>query len=169
MKRIILLIILIGFLNSCYYQEDNHNPLRDVVIGEMNDYVCKECDKIENFFDITDIMKYMIANINYMNEIGNDYWQLPEETFNKKGGDCEDIAILFLYFCKNFLNIDDCFLVRIENYKGLHIVPQINEDYYEPIGGYRILLNDNRIIWRCNYEEAIWMSYNYHDSVGQYY
>ena len=47
-------------------------------------------DKVK---DAQSLYEYERANFTYQAEPeGQDYWQTPQETFSKKGGDCDDLA-----------------------------------------------------------------------------
>lgn len=139
----------------------------------------KECimiDSIDNYTFETDIdvsnireaVHWIRDNIEYKND-PYDYWKLPQETYKDKAGDCEDIALLFLYICRELLYINDCYLIRIIQRESYHIVPEVNGRYYEPlIGGELLLKPERKIFWRCSYPVAIWMTLHYHDSVGSY-
>ncbi|MBD3306565.1 hypothetical protein GF348_09315 [candidate division KSB3 bacterium] len=46
---------------------------------------------------LKEIRSWMCVNIQYESE-EEDNWRMPEETYQRGGGDCEDLAILLMYF-----------------------------------------------------------------------
>jgi hypothetical protein len=47
--------------------------------------------------DLQEIYSWMCFNIRYEPE-EEDNWRMPEETYHRGKGDCEDLAILLMYF-----------------------------------------------------------------------
>lgn len=73
MKKLFILLIGIAFFNCVQSIE--------------NVPTCSTLKEIDN---------YVFNNIKYVHDNG-DEWQTPEETLSKRTGDCEDMAILWLY------------------------------------------------------------------------
>ena len=87
-------------------------------------------------------------------------------------GDCEDFAIFFCFLLDTKLKIYSE-LVRIKNNKICHIIVYIpDNNFYIDVTNDGIMdpsdLEDYNIKWYCPYSEAMWMTINYHDSVGKY-
>jgi hypothetical protein len=170
MKNLLFSLILIFnlFIISCDLQygicdEDN------IKIGNIYDYSFPGSEEIPEFQTIEEAATWMARNSVYVSDNG-DYWQTPEETFyrrnenNKMMGDCEDKAI-FLCYLANKLNLDSS-VVTTKN----HAVTKV-ENWYYGFSDYSynkyISLND-KIIYTIPFSEIIWMTVNYHDSVGKY-
>lgn len=137
-----------------------------IMIDSIDDYYFENDIKVTNVFEA---IYWIQNNIEYEND-PYDYWKLPQETYESRAGDCEDIALLFLYICRELLYIKDCSLIRVISRGSFHIIPKVNELYYEPLGGYETIIKPERkIFWNCTYVVAIWMTLNYHDSVGMYF
>ena len=176
MKKLIIifgLILSLGIFGCEYECNCNNDPLQNIEIGEMHDYF------FENDIEINwtgNAQIWLYENLTYIPD-ENDYWQLPEETYNLKTGDCEDYCIMFMYLLKTKLNIETS-LVMIENQNGddhvlVYPVP-IGQDktlmYYEAVNNF---LSENILEgWKIKhiipFFEVMWMTYNYHDNVGKY-
>lgn len=53
----------------------------------------------DNIQTLEDYTQWLQENIEYVGDIG-DYWQSPEETLERKAGDCEDFAFLNVAFLR---------------------------------------------------------------------
>lgn len=89
-------------------------------------------------------------------ERGKDYWQTPKETLDKHGGDCEDLAILKMYYLlQNGFPEEDIYILQGVNIYGqMHailqvifegkiyyldnLVDDINFNTIKPLGSYTI-------------------------------
>lgn len=173
MKKIIILIILLMNFNGCEYKDKycefwlpREYSQSEIEVGEKWDYVFENSISINS---IEDVFNYVHNNINYVSDI-SDYWQLPEETNELRRGDCEDMALLFAYLCITKLNIN-CDIVNIINGENSHIIIRCGNLFYE-IKNYFIesKLSENwNVNWICPYQNAIWMTYYYHNNVGKFY
>lgn len=80
---------------------------------------------------------FMIDNFHYIPDpVDADYWQTPLETFNRKGGDCEDYAKFAIYcLAKNGYNA--CMIVMGRE-NAAHAIAVYTEDslYYYLDSGY---------------------------------
>jgi hypothetical protein len=171
MKKLII-ILLMGLMPifACEYEDC---PLCNVEVGEMNDYY------FENNIEIDWIGDAMLwsYNIEYIAD-ETDYWQLPEETYESRTGDCEDFCIMFMYLMKTKLNLETN-LIMIEKDNGdvhtlVYPVPFGSEKkpmYYEAVNNFlsSTLLNSWHIKFTIPYTEVMWMTYNYHNNIGIYY
>jgi len=92
-KHIVLFLLFTLFLMGCMnlYQP----PLPDFEINSVEDAmaICK---------DITPAYDPVFLNL--------DFWKAPEETYYLGEGDCEDVGILFLYLCREYLDMDNLVL-----------------------------------------------------------
>ena len=152
-----IVIILLVFL-SCYSQQED---LPQINVGKMYDYQFDHSELKLTSFD--GIIRWVYLNIAYKTE-KNDYWKLPEETFNDKSGDCEDITLLIMYLLENLLQIDTKLTLIIT--PGANHTIFFTDNYYSFTGE---VYTGFQTVWECTYQEAIWMTYYYHDSVGKYY
>jgi len=160
-KKIIMLIVLVLFsFNRCNQYEEE-----EIEVGSMTDYFFIHDIEINNK---EDAINYVSNNIIYKDELF-DYWQLPEETYNLKTGDCEDFSLLLCYLLENELDIRTK-LIIIGKDTERHILVKYNLFYIEAIHGYiQKTLNEGWYeISSIPYSEAIWMTYYYHNNVGKY-
>lgn len=88
------------------------------------------------------IKYYIKSNIKYKSD-NVDFWQYPWDTINKRTGDCEDMAILFLWLSyKNFGEKGK--LVMSLNSKGsLHAYAVVDKIIFNKINNYRDLYTIN--------------------------
>lgn len=93
------------------------------------------CYYVDEIIDVGKMTGYDFKNNMSYKDDPNDYWQLPEESYKLKTGDCEDYAVLFMYLCKVKLNIN-CALVMVTSDGGKHVVVKINNVYYDTIHNY---------------------------------
>jgi hypothetical protein len=89
-----------------------------------------------------------------------DYWATPQETFDRKSGDCDDKAILFLYLVHEYMGVDG-YLVKEFNqtdYTDGHMIAEVNGITYLQYPG---------IGWvemnRWTYANAIWLAETFHN------
>src|SRR3989338_3728718 len=84
---------------------DSHNPSRKELIGfvqpenSINELANINLKKLNVFDDLSEINNYLNKKINYTKDWGffkESYWQTPEETFERKKGDCEDFSTALL-------------------------------------------------------------------------
>jgi hypothetical protein len=148
--------------------------LCDIEVGEMHDYKCEECDKIEIekahniLYQTWKVTNYVSKNYNHIDE-KKDRWDLPEEFHANGGGDCEDFDNFTMYLLKEKFNIRSE-LILVENGDETHTLILVDGQYYfDPVTNNRYTNVKFDIIWICSYEESIWMTYYYHDNVGIYY
>jgi hypothetical protein len=177
MKKIIFILLSISLILSCELIStcEKDDPLKNVQVGKMDNY------SFDNDIAINhpnDAMYYLYTNITNKDE-SKDYWQLPEETYQLKTGDCEDFCILFMFLLKTKLNLDTN-LIMIKNSRtgAVHTVVYPlylggENWYYETVNNF-IFKNLSEVspnwysLYSIPYEETIWMTYFYHDNVGQY-
>ena len=144
--------------------------LSTVEVGTLNNYSFDDSG-IPTFGALVQYMNYVSTPIIYTDD-PHDYWQLPEETWKLKTGDCEDYCILFMYLVETRLNTRTQ-LVDIKNsYTGeFHVVVKIDNMYYELINNFQTptLLSGWYVVWVAPYDEVMWMTYYYHNNIGKYY
>ena len=163
------IIVMCGIMMSgCFYDQF-------LDVGCMDDYKFND-SKIE-VSSVEEVQEYVYNTITFKfdNDVwGDDYWQLPEDTYSMKTGDCEDFCLLFMYLCKIRLNIEtEMIRVSEKHTNANHMIVKLVEKniYIDPQLSY---LDDFDIFeyeykLKIKYCEAIWMAYYYHDSVGEYH
>lgn len=151
----------------CNHQK---NPLKDIIVEEKHDYVFDNDIQVNS---VQEILDYVALNMTYKDE-KNDYWQLPEQSYNWKTGDCEDYCIFMMYLLKEKLGIDSELILVKPRSNVIHTIVYYNNSYsdptyYDPEKKFtNISVPKSHILWRMPYAEAIWMTYHYHDNVGKY-
>ena len=167
MKKIMLIICLLGFFN-CEYVDTWTNisvdPETMIEIGEITDYDFENDIEINS---VDELLHYMKINSHYQKD-NEDYWQLPEETYDRGIiGDCEDFSIFNMYILKEKLNIASKLAVIEQN--GLfHAIVILNENNYIDRSTIRTNLKDKEIIFTISYEKIIWMIMYFHKPIGEY-
>jgi hypothetical protein len=94
-----------------------------------------------------------------------EYWASPEETFDAGCGDCDDKAILFMYFAYTQGLMKEVQLVGfvLPNGSGHALVRQ-DDTYYDPTNGVSIPVSsmNGRLLYRLNYGQAIYVATHDH-------
>jgi hypothetical protein len=94
-----------------------------------------------------------------------EYWASPEQTFNAGKGDCDDKAILFMYFAYTQGLMRDVHLVGIvlPNGNGHAIVRQ-DDRYYDPTRGvsYPVSSQSGTVMYRLNYGQVMYIASHDH-------
>jgi ribonucleotide reductase beta subunit family protein with ferritin-like domain len=148
MLRIITIIVLMSSL-SCSRIDDNY-----INVGAMTDYRFHH-DHI--FYTDDEVNIWVTENISYEKDT-EEYWQLPEETYELRTGDCEDIALLRAYFNRELGYEDNLLILWNKNIQAYHMINSQRYDEYQTVNWEYIL--------EIPYEEAIWMTYYFHRAVG---
>jgi len=112
------------------------------------------------FNNLYDAWKWMAYNINYKTDQAAhgriEEWQLPEQTYYLRTGDCEDWVLLLGYFA-NKLGYSSEFII-IKRPDGNHAVLYTNGMYMEAIG-FGTYYEENEIkpyeVKRFSYNEAL--------------
>jgi len=153
----------------------------EVQIGSMDDYRFDDSEIEVN--SVEDILIYISNNITYKNDINvwkvNEYWQLPEETYMLKTGDCEDFCILFMYLCKVKLNVNSSYYsFENLNIKENHAFVKIEDTYYDVTNLKFDYFSDIYIFkspgkylnynYSYSYGETMWLTYYYHKNIKRY-
>lgn len=159
--KIIFYIILPLFLLSC---ENCPSPLK---VDKNYKYKWNKPIQVSS---IDEAMKWCSDNIEYKNdkEVWNqsDYWQTPQETYDKRTGDCEDYCILFMQLVyelgyeselKIILKTNDNYhaIVKVEN---IYYDVQINA-IYNKLENYKNYKSDGE---SYTYSEALWYTVAHH-------
>lgn len=126
MKKFIL-YILICLSFGC---KECETPT-STVVENKDDYVYKW----DNPLDIRTIdgaMSWCADSVTYRSDTEiwgrSEYWQTPQETYNKRTGDCEDYAIMFMQLVHELGYKPE--LISITQYGSGHTIVKLNDLYY---------------------------------------
>ena len=111
----------------------------------------------EEFNSIEEISFWMLVNMTYYKD-ETDCWQLPEETYIRKGGDCEDTSLLMTYFAHEIGLEADILIVDNEEMRELgvkHAIVQVDNRWFDA-GLYEIYNIRYRVIEVLDYYDALW-------------
>lgn len=112
MKQLIIIIYLFFIFNSCYFVPTEEYSF----------------DYEEVFSSPEEAQNWVVNNIIYSSEKG-DEWQLPEETYFKKAGDCEDKALLLMCFFWDMEYTPEMVIIKYNS--AYHAIVKINDIYYD--------------------------------------
>lgn len=119
-------------------------------------------DNIPTYFTTpTSVIRWAAGYVDYVSDseqfgIG-DYWQTPEEVLKNKKGDCEDLAILFMYACDLRLGIRptmDIYYLDTATGRKWHAVGQWNGDVYDA-SLYKGAMSNWVFYYRYSYRSAM--------------
>lgn len=170
MKNLTMLILGLTIFIRCQLEVQIDDP-KDIEIGTIENYDFENDIKVKT---VGAAMSYVISNIKYKRDDPN-YWQLPEETYKLKTGDCEDFAIMLMYIMDKMNLYSELAVVNIIGtnvYHAMVYYPEKNvfidatDDQF--IGAETVEMQRFKIIYSIPYDETIWMTYYYHISVGKY-
>ena len=105
--------------------------------------------------EIQSINTWVNENIVYTPDVLSNY-QLPKVTFGRGKGDCEDMAILLMFFIKEQLGIEAQLVIYHIGYGYfLHAIVEYNGAYFDPTIGEEVNI-DPRSIWETlSYDQAM--------------
>jgi len=100
-------------------------------------------------------------NTSWIEDDHND-WRTPEQTFNNKGGDCEDRALLMMYLCYQFVNETPTLLVIEQPGRSRHAVVEVDGLVWDVGAPWWVPINDleYRILNSYTYGEAMYIALN---------
>ena len=157
MKRILILLVSILFV-SC----------EQMYVYKVQTYEnCPDGFDVRtpviSFTSMQEMRFYMAYNLSYCsdrNQFGqDDYWQAPQTFIDNGRGDCEDYAILAMYFLEQMGYKTELILLLTSD-KKWHSIITINGQYFEPQGLYEISGNGLDIHSRMSLERALSICYN---------
>lgn len=82
-----------------------------------------------SFDTVEEVLDYIVT-IEYKSDGAKDNWQLPDQTYRKGTGDCEDKAILFLYIMRETFG-GKAELLVVKRSGTYHVLPRHNNIVYE--------------------------------------
>ncbi len=167
----ILASILILFCFACKtpIKKVEKKELYKVRVGEKVDYYFENDIKVSSVFESC---IWVYCRISYQSDNGEEYWQLPEETYDLKEGDCEDHAILFQYIVETKFDIRTYMIIVFnQESKGYHALSIVDNLFYDPTIGeiYYYLPIKYKLLLVIPYPKLMWMTYYYRKGVGWYY
>jgi hypothetical protein len=96
----------------------------------------------ETFKSVQEIVHWTTVNIDWVSDKSqysdSEFWALPEQTYLRKEGDCEDFSILAMYFCHE-IGVDTSLeLVNLVFKDGVsgHAIFKAEGLYWEPQSGW---------------------------------
>jgi|WetSurMetagenome_2_1015567.scaffolds.fasta_scaffold123584_3 predicted transglutaminase-like cysteine proteinase len=179
MKTLTTLLILIGLMITACDYESYLLQEGKIKIGNIYDYSFSGSEEIPEFETIEQVYNFLQSRIEKKKDIDvygiAEYYQLPEETWKIKSGDCEDFSLLFQYIVKKQFNYDsDLIIADISlNKNEYHVISYIHniDKFVDSISHCIMFANDtflNKIKCSISYSEALWMTKYYHQPVGKY-
>lgn len=109
--------------------------------------------------DYYHICQQVHAEIEYAEDVDNE-WQSPRQTIELGTGDCEDMALLFLYLVEQEYGVrGEIAVINQGNDTGtLHAIALIDGVYYDPTGGIILPdLPDDMVVEVWSYEYSTWL------------
>jgi len=154
---LIAIILLSLSLISCTIIED---AIYNITVGEDWEYDFQDGCDISSISDIMNILKEITPK-----EDEGDYWQTPEQTLERKTGDCEDYAILFMYLAYKYLNRNSSLIeIQYNGHEDAHAVVRMKDSgawvdptiqkYNQP----EIFTSIDKLITYWNYGKTMWLS-----------
>lgn len=154
-KIVFIVFILVSIIGCPVYQ---NNPMIDF-----------KYDGNTNFTNLKQLTYAVNIYMTYKKDgcgVKNNHAQSPQESIDKKCGDCEDFVILFLGLAKKYLNSEaTMYLIKIKGDKDYHMVIIKDGIVYDPTRN--IVYKDNPKVyakitfWEINYLLQ-WNTFNYH-------
>lgn len=146
MKRpliIIMVMFLVFFLYTC------------AIEPETWDYTFKHDIEITS---ARDAMNWITYNVMPVSD-NRDYWQSPEETYALRGGDCEDMCILFMYLIHEQLGMNpELHILRVGDTGIYHAVVWCNDIYYNVAGNNTGVPDNMQYRENHNYGRTMWLA-----------
>lgn len=100
-----------------------------------------------------------------------DNWQVPEETWSLRTGDCEDLALLFAYVAHKYYDYDyDMVFLKFENGVGHAVLADEDGLYYDPTHRWYGVTHEHyeqyviqmscSVVDQWDYLTAMWIAYS---------
>jgi len=127
------------------------------IVGQLWDYQFDfpYADEIDTVFDS---YWWVRTNTLYQEDV-KDEWKTPEQTYNDRGGDCEDVALLMMYLCYRYAHQTPT-LVRIDKINMIHFIVEVDGELYDPKGIINGRIEDlnYKILDTYTYGEAMYLA-----------
>jgi hypothetical protein len=125
----------------------------------------------QQFSSLQTLCTWIRQDIRYDSDVNlwgfSEYWASPEQTLEKKAGDCDDDAILFMYFAHTRNLADDPELLGVQITPSVgHALVKVDDEYYDPTNGVWGPFSDitSRILFIMPYTEALFVATHGHDA-----
>ena len=162
--RLPMLLSLILILTSC--------GLLEPFFGHLEDWKYSFNDGGMSFASLDGLCDWMSSNVMYDTDLDQwgytEYWAAPEQTFASRKGDCDDKAILFMYFAHSTHLASDPLLVAVLKGGTIgHALVRIDGMYFDPTYGVWGAWSDitDPVMYTLNYGEAMYIATNGHNAV----
>jgi hypothetical protein len=163
-SRMAMLFFIILLLSSCGFLVP--------FLGGQEEWNYSFNDGGMTFTSLDSLCLWAADSIVYDSDIDHwgysEYWASPEQTFASHKGDCEDKAILFMYFAHSTRLSPDPLLVavRMSGNTG-HALVRVGSVYYDPTYGAWGAWSDltNPVMYTLNYGEAMYIATHDHDAI----
>lgn len=121
---------------------------------------------------IDEALEWCSKNITYKSDFErNDYWQTPQQTYDKRTGDCDDFCLLFVQLAHELGHEPELIGIKIKirgEIQG-HMVVKIDNVIYDVQSAQKLNKFEDSKIWEhiktresYQYSEALWRAKNYH-------
>jgi hypothetical protein len=121
---------------------------------------------------IDEALVWCSKNITYKSDAErNDYWQTPQQTYDKRTGDCDDFCLMFVQLAHELGYEPELIGIKIKTRGEItgHMVVKIDDIIYDVQPARKLnKLEDNKT-WEYiktresyQYSEALWRAENYH-------
>lgn len=147
--RLVAIIIVLAVFSSCYI-----NP--EVDLSQSIPVTVNS---------LPEAMAWVANNIQYVDDgeaYGYENFQTPEETYRLRRGDCEDYALLLMYFAEEQLGMKTYLQLVGDEGAELprHAIADIQGYWIEAIYGYGISKEAYKAFRKVDYETALKEIYN---------
>lgn len=124
MKKIIFASLLILLLSSCSGLRDD---LNDLFTEDVEFNWVYPGEPITEISDLRDALR----DLNYISDGDIDNWQLPDITWERCGGDCEDLSSISAYILKQEMGLEvKLAVLKLKSGHSLHMTPMIDGELY---------------------------------------
>ncbi len=121
------------------------------------------------FVSMTDLLGWVSTKISYCSDQAawghEEYWASPQQTFDAHKGDCDDKAILFMYFAYTRDLSRDPYLLGVTLPDGAgHALVEVSDRCYDPTNGtsYPISSMNYHVLYRLNYGQTLFIASHDH-------
>ena len=125
--------------------------------GQLWDYWF-DFPEAEEITDTFSAYWWVVINTTYQEDPEGE-WKTPEQTYNDRGGDCEDVAIFMMYLCYQYA-YQTPNLVKIDRGDKIHMIVEVDRILYDPKGtiGGRIEDLEYPILDTFTYGETMYLA-----------
>jgi hypothetical protein len=158
---LVLLMLAILVLNSC----SEMSPY----LAFMQEWNYTFDDRGIKFSSPQSLLQWTSAHISYSSDQAawghEEYWASPAETLDAGCGDCDDKAILFMYFAYTQGLMKEVQLIGVVLPGGSgHALVRQDDTYYDPTNGVSFPASsmNGRLLYRLNYGQTMYIASHDH-------